>query len=110
MLGILALHRFSDRREFYITFSTIILIFGIIYTLLDFNLKPDKNNRTKYFQYGTMKNDTAFSKVWNKMYMSVTTLTTLGYGDIYPVHPVSQSIVAIQSFLAFVLITELVKK
>ena len=92
------------------TFMSIIIVFGIVYYLLDMNMEPDENNRTKYFQYGTMKNDSTFRRIWNKIYMSITTLTTLGYGDIYPVHPTSQALVAIQSFIAFVLITELVKK
>jgi len=100
----------ASRPDFFITFFVIIAIFGVIYTALDWNSPLDKNNRTKYFQYGTMSNNTPLEKVWNKMYMSITTLTTLGYGDIYPVHPLSQLVVAIQSFLAFALITELVKK
>ena len=100
----------TSRPEFFVTFTMIIAIFGAIYAALDWNSPLDKNNRTKYFQYGTMENNTPFQKVWNKMYMSITTLTTLGYGDIYPVHPLSQLVVAIQSFLAFALITELVKK
>ena len=67
------------------------------------------DNKSTYFCYNQIPNNTTFKKIWNKIYMSFTTLTTLGLGDIYPIHPLSQSIIAVQTFITFILVTELVR-
>ncbi len=38
-------------------------------------------------------------RVWPFVYFSFITLTTLGYGDIVPVHPVAQSLVALEGLV-----------
>tara|TARA_B100000929_G_scaffold251173_1_gene211053 strand:+ start:4151 stop:4498 length:348 start_codon:yes stop_codon:yes gene_type:complete len=99
---------FISRKYFFASIIIIVLIFAIIYIALDFNEKMNDNKST-YFCYNEIPNNTTFKKIWNKIYMSFTTLTTLGFGDIYPIHPLSQSIIAVQTFLTFILVTELVR-
>jgi len=99
---------FLSRKYFLETVFLIVIVFAIIYIALDFNDEM-KDDQTNYFCYNKVPNNTVFRKIWNKLYMSFTTLTTLGFGDIYPIHPISQSITAFQSFIAFALVTEFVK-
>ena len=99
---------FMSRRYFLVAVIVVVVFFASIYIALDFNEKMI-DNKTKYFCYNEIPNDTPFKRIWNKIYMSFTTLTTLGFGDIYPIHPLSQLITAIQTFLTFFLITDLVR-
>ena len=100
---------FNDRKKFFEIIFKNIIIFTFLYTILDFN-EEMKGNKTKYFCYNEVPNGTLFQKISNKIYMSFTTLTTLGFGDIYPIHPISQLLVAIQTFVTFALVTDLVNK
>jgi|TARA_B110000914_G_C15401254_1_gene417323 hypothetical protein len=99
---------FISRKKFLISVLIIVSIFSISYIALDFNEKMNGNKST-YFCYNEIPNDTIFKQIWNKIYMSFTTLTTLGYGDIYPIHPLSQFITAFQTFITFSIITDLVR-
>ena len=100
----------DSRIHFLLAVMLLVVFFAAIYIALDFNEPMDKDsNKTKYFYYNEIPNNTTFQKIWNKIYMSFTTLTTLGFGDIYPIHPLSQLIIAIQTFLTFFLITDLVR-
>ena len=99
---------FISRKYFFASIIIIVLIFATIYITLDFNEKMNDNKST-YFCYNQIPNNTTFKKIWNKIYMSFTTLTTLGFGDIYPIHPLSQFIIAVQTFITFSLVTELVR-
>lgn len=91
------------RRMFY-----FIIGFAIFYYLLDVG-ESSKNGMTSQFSYENLPNETKIRKMWNKLYLSITTTTTLGYGNIKPIHPISQMAVAIQSLTIFFLITELVR-
>jgi hypothetical protein len=100
---------FNNRKKFFEIIFLNIIIFTFLYTLLDIN-EESKGNKTKYFYYNEVPNNTLFEKISNKFYMSFTTLTTLGFGDIYPIHPLSQFMVAAQTFITFALVTDLVTK
>jgi hypothetical protein len=97
-----------QKAEFYGTFLAMVVIFAALFAMIDWKEKADDNNRTKYFQYGSMKRDSVVEKLSNYLYLSVTTLTTLGLGDIYPVHPVSQMVMAVQTIVTFAMISSVI--
>ena len=97
-----------QRSEFYGTFLAMVVVFAPLFAVIDWKEKADDNNRTKYFQYGSMKRETAAEKVSNYLYLSITTLTTLGLGDIYPVHPVSQMMMAAQTIVTFAMVSSVI--
>ena len=99
---VLARQQFIRRSIFFI------LGFAVFYYALDVGEKT-RNGKTSQFSYGDLKNNSRFRKFWNKLYLSITTTTTIGNGSIKPVHPLSQLAVAIQSLTVFVLVTELVR-
>ena len=98
----------KQEPKFYTTFVSMVVFFALVYAAIDWNEKHDKNNRTKYFQYGSMKRNTPLEKISNYMYLSVTNLTTLGLGDIYPVHPLSQLFMGLETFSTFIMISKLI--
>ncbi len=97
----------SSRRAFIRRMVLFILGFAVFYYALDVGEKT-RNGKTSQFSYAELPNESKFRQLWNKLYLSITTTTTLGYGSIKPIHPISQMAVAIQSLTIFVLITELV--
>lgn len=70
----------------------IIPIFAIIYYLL-----PDKS----IFH---LQNDSVCKTVFQCLYFSVTTITTLGYGDLYPVTTCAKILVMTETILGMVVI------
>jgi len=118
---------FGKRTRFFVIIFTVIIVWAIAYSVLDFNEKVIEG-KTKYFAYNSVVNPNedeeyllpdgnkrTYSKwevyaqrIWNKIYVSITTLTTLGYGDIYPIHPISQALVAVQTLFSYVIITDLI--
>ena len=101
---------FIKKKDFFFTTIIIIIFFAICYILFDFNEQTDENNNTSMFSYNNVPNKTVFQKIYNKFYLSISTLTTLGFGDIYPRHPLPQTVIGIQTFLSFFLISELITK
>ena len=101
---------YKRRGPFITLIIFIIMIFALVYFLLDFgeDIKEGETTTT-YFQYNSIPNDSIARKIFNKIYFSLTTLTTLGFGDIHPIHPISQALVAFQTFSIFILISELVR-
>ena len=87
----------------------ILIMFAFLYILIDFNDEVNDDNTTSKFAYNSVPNKTKFQKIFNKLYLSVSTMTTLGFGDIYPIHPLSQTLIALQTFSIFIAITEFVK-
>jgi hypothetical protein len=118
---------FGKRTRFFVIIFTVIIVWAIAYSVLDFN-ETVIEGKTKYFAYNSVVNPNkdeeypqpdgttrTYSKwevyaqrIWNKIYVSITTLTTLGYGDIYPIHPISQALVAVQTLFSYVIITDLI--
>ena len=69
-----------------------IIIFAIIYTIVC--------PTTDHWKGITENNDkTLFDKFFNRLYFSLTTMTTIGYGDIAPVSKTARSIVLLQMFM-----------
>ena len=97
----------ASRREFIRRMIYFILGFAVFYYFLDVGEKV-KDGRTSQFSYENLPNESKIRQLWNKLYLSITTTTTLGYGNIKPIHPLSQMAVALQSLTIFFLITELV--
>ena len=100
---------FQQRKNFIKIIFIIILVYTCIYTIIDIN-QPMIGTQTKYFEYNSNNNTTLLRQIFNKFYYTITTLTTLGLGDIYPIHPLSQFITATQILIIFVLISELITK
>ena len=77
------------------TFSLLIgliIIFAVIYTIAC--------PTTDHWKGLTEENDkTLFDKFFNRFYFSLTTMTTIGYGDIAPVSKTARSIVLLQMFI-----------
>ena len=88
------------------TVLTIVLVFALIYIYIDFKQSMN-GTKTKYFEYNNVPNDTFCRKIFNKIYYSIITLTTIGFGDIYPIHPISQSITALQALIIYVLVNNI---
>ena len=62
-------------------------VFALIYWLLPYY----------WFGYGCETN--SLSNLLNSIYFSTITITTLGYGDIYPVHYIAKFVVILESLL-----------
>ena len=68
-----------------------IILFAIIYTIAC--------PTTDHWKGIDFDNDrTLFDKFFNRLYFSLTTMTTIGYGDISPVSKTARSIVLLQMF------------
>lgn len=70
----------------------IIPLFAIIYTVL-----PDN-----WFGYNCANNN--LSNYLNSLYFSTITITTLGFGDVYPIDSVAKILVIVESLLGILLI------
>ena len=70
-----------------------IILFAIIYYVIDL-LTEEK-------QFNSEKNQ---NFIWNKIYFSLVTQSTVGYGDIYPITLLAKVFVSIQIFVTMVLI------
>lgn len=68
-----------------------IILFAIIYTIT-----CPKTDHWKGINEAQDK--TLFDKFFNRLYFSLTTMTTIGYGDIIPVSKRARSIVLLQMF------------
>ena len=118
LTNFLKFHRIENRPTFFLIIFGGILFFAFIYLACDWNQKMyddeenevdgSKGGKTKFFNYNSIPNGTPVQKIWNKIYLSITTLTTLGFGDIYPIHPISQAAIACQTFLTFMIVTDLI--
>lgn len=78
-------------KHFSFIFGFIIL-FAIIYTIA-----CPTTDHWKGIQDDQDK--TVFDKFFNRLYFSLTTMTTIGYGDIAPVSKRARSIVLLQMFI-----------
>ena len=118
LTNFLKFHRIENRPTFFLIIFGGILFFAFIYLACDWGQKMyndkgkeidgSKGGKTKFFNYNSIPNGTPVQKIWNKIYLSITTLTTLGFGDIYPIHPISQAAIACQTFLTFMIVTDLI--
>jgi len=100
-------HSWSNRKRFFSAVFAIVIIFACAYMVCDWFEEQDADNNTTMFAYNSVPNKEIYQKICNKIYVSISTLTTLGYGDIYPRHPLTQAIVACQTFITFMLITDI---
>ena len=107
IIGLLEKYSIKNRPSFFTLVFSIIIFFALAYMACDWFEPNDKDNNTSMFAYNAVKNDTIGRKILNKIYVSISTLTTLGYGDMYPRHPISQTLVAIQTFITFMLVSDL---
>ncbi len=66
-----------------IAFFVLIPIFAVIYYILPTNCWNTESN--------------AFFSFWHSIYFSIVTITTLGFGDIYPITTCSRMLVSLES-------------
>lgn len=78
------------------TYITIAISFGLIYTLLSL-LWP-----TPVFS-GITHNMSSFHFYMKHIYFSFITISTVGYGDIYPLVPISQFLAIVEIVLGIIL-------
>lgn len=80
---------------FFTWYSLLVIVFASLYTIVD-QYAP-----TPQFLVGGESRDIAFSEA---LYVSVVTLSTVGYGDIVPRTPVIRMLVAAEIFVGILLI------
>jgi hypothetical protein len=99
--GPVTLHRISGSVAVYLLFGVIgALAYGLVY-----RLDPAA------FHFASADVATADTNAW-MVYFSFATLTTVGYGDVTPVHPVARSLAMLEALIGqlfpAILITRLV--
>ncbi|MGL5702073.1 MAG: potassium channel family protein [Cetobacterium sp.] len=86
----------SDVTVVITTYITIAISFGLLYTLLTlFNDKPVFN--------GIDRSLGAFQFYFKHIYFSFITITTIGYGDVYPLTALSQFLVVVEIITGLIL-------
>ena len=78
------------------TYITIAISFGLIYTLLSLLYNEPVFN-------GITQNMPNFHFYMKHIYFSFITISTVGYGDIYPLVPISQFLVIVEIILGIIL-------
>ena len=82
---------FTNKIQKFSIIIGFIILFAIIYTIAC--------PTTDHWKGLTDDNDkTMFDKFFNRLYFSLTTMTTIGYGDISPLSKTARSIVLLQMF------------
>jgi len=83
---------FTNKIQKFSIIIGFIILFAIIYTIAC--------PTTDHWKGLTDDNDkTMFDKFFNRLYFSLTTMTTIGYGDISPLSKTARSIVLLQMFI-----------
>ena len=100
LLSLLFTHNNKKKIALLIAVS---LLYSIIYFLLDYNQKLNKQNSTKYWYYSFYKNDSLFEKLVNKLYISFSFTSTLGLGNIAPIHPITQLLLVSQIIVCLII-------
>lgn len=86
----------SDVTVVITTYITIAISFGLIYTMLNFfSDVPTFNNIPKTLG--------EFEFYFKHIYFSFITITTIGYGDIYPLTPIGQFLVMLEVIIGLIL-------
>ena len=77
IIGLLEKYSIKNRPSFFTLVFSIIIFFALAYMACDWFEPNDKDNNTSMFAYNAVKNDTIGRKILNKIYVSISTLTTL---------------------------------
>ncbi|MGL4977531.1 ion channel [Cetobacterium sp.] len=86
----------SDVTVVITTYITIAISFGLLYTLITlFSSEPVFN--------GIDKNIGGFQFYFKHIYFSFITITTIGYGDVYPLTALSQFLVVVEIITGLIL-------
>lgn len=82
---------FSTKIKNFSIIIGILIVFAVIYTIAC----PTTDH---WKGLNNMNDATLSDKFFNRLYFSLTTMTTIGYGDITPVSKTARSIVLLQMF------------
>ncbi len=69
-------------------------VFGLVYQFMEFDIKPELLN--------------SVGKFWSKIYFSIVTFTTLGYGDVTPVSKVAVFSVMTEVVIGYIMLGALI--
>ena len=87
-----------------ITSVEIILIFAIIYMFTGLIADGSLINYTDLFSNGIVYQPDMYRDFFKSLYFSITTFTTVGYGDITPVGEISTMLSGIEMFLGVTMV------
>jgi hypothetical protein len=95
--GLLSFSLSKSKHHFFINHIISILIFAVAYYL-----------SSKYIHESMRNKDNSNMSLWDCIYFSLVTQTTVGYGDIVPTHAVTKLINVLQLLTIYgVLLIEL---
>lgn len=89
----------KNKETLVILVITIILFYSVIYYFL-------LSQETKHFEQNNVEQKGQYKKLITSIYYSITTLTTIGLGEIYPVTSLAQIITASETIFVFLIISE----
>lgn len=87
-----------------ITSIEIILIFAIIYMFTGLVADGSLINYTNLFSEGIVFQPDLYKDFFKSLYFSITTFTTVGYGDITPIGEISTMLSGIEMFLGVTMV------
>lgn len=105
LTGLITFNMAKSKHRFFLHHILLILFFAVAYYISSQYITDSMVNHSSH--KGNHKNSKQLS-LWDCMYFSLVTQTTVGYGDISPTHPITKLINVIQLLTIYgVLLIEL---
>lgn len=84
--------------SFVLVYMLVVVVFALWFNAC--YLEGTKENPNSYFRTGDIENP----NLWDFIYFSFVTITTLGYGDISPLHTFPQALVIVETMMGLGLV------